>query len=77
VKEFERNWAQFCGTKYAVGLSNGTDALVLALEALHVGPGDEVIVQGNAYIADALVVDYVGARMVLVDQVSSVTVAFE
>jgi dTDP-4-amino-4,6-dideoxygalactose transaminase len=35
VKEFEHNWAQYCGTKHAVGLSNGTNALILALEAMH------------------------------------------
>jgi dTDP-4-amino-4,6-dideoxygalactose transaminase len=67
VQTFESQFSMFVGTKHCVGVSNGTDALVLALEALGVGPGDEVILQGNAFIADAMAIDAVGAKMVLVD----------
>lgn len=67
VRTFESQFAMFVGTKHCVGVSNGTDALVLALEALEVGPGDEVILQGNAGVAEAMAIDSVGARAVLVD----------
>jgi len=67
VQDFELKWASYVNTKHCVGLTSGTDALLVAMEALGVGEGDEVILQGNAYIADALVVDKCGARMVLID----------
>src|SRR3989344_852549 len=51
VKDFERAWASYIGTEHAVGVSNGSDALWLALKAFNIGPGDEVITQGNAYNA--------------------------
>lgn len=68
VKTFEEEFAAFVGTKHCVGLCTGTDALMLALEAFGIGPGDEVITQGNAYIADGLAVEYAGATLVLADQ---------
>ncbi len=64
---FEEEFAKFCNVKYCVGTGNGLDALILSLKALDVGPGDEVIVPSNTYIATALAVTYVGAKPVLVD----------
>lgn len=64
---FEEEFAAWCGAKYALGVASGLDAIVLALKALGVGPGDEVIVPGNTYIATALAVSYTGAKVVLVD----------
>lgn len=64
---FEKNFAQFCNTKYCIGVGNGLDALMLALKALGVGKGDEVIVPSNTYIATALAVTYVGATPVFVE----------
>ena len=67
VEEFERDFARFAGCEYAVGVSNGLDALRLALMAVGIGSGDEVILPANTYIATALAVSAVGARPVLVD----------
>jgi len=67
VSNFEKDFAQFCGTKFAVGVSSGTDALFLALESLGIGEGDEVIVPAFTYIATAFTVSYTGARPVFVD----------
>lgn len=67
VGEFERAFAEFVGVDHAVGVSSGLDALRLALTALDVRPGDEVILPANTYIATALAVSAVGARPVLVD----------
>ena len=64
---FEKAFGAFCGTKYCVGVGNGLDALMLALKALGIGGGDEVIVPSNTYIATALAVTYVGARPVFVE----------
>jgi dTDP-4-amino-4,6-dideoxygalactose transaminase len=61
VEAFERDWAAYCGVDYAVGVANGTDALQLALTALGVGPGDEVIVPANTFIATAAAVVRAGA----------------
>ena len=66
-RAFEEEFAAWCGAKYALGVASGLDAIVLALKALGVGPGDEVIVPGNTYIATALAVSYTGAKVVLVD----------
>jgi dTDP-4-amino-4,6-dideoxygalactose transaminase len=67
VTEFEREWAAYCDSVYGVGISNGTEALRLALLAVGVGPGDEVITVCNTYIATAFAVTYVGATPVFVD----------
>ena len=64
---FEKAFAEYCGTKYCVGVGNGLDALMLVLKALGIGEGDEVIVPSNTYIATALAVTYVGAKPVFVD----------
>ena len=64
---FEKAFAEYCGTKYCIGVGNGLDALVMALKALGVGAGDEVIVPSNTYIATALAVTYVGATPVFVE----------
>jgi len=67
VGEFERAFAELVGVGHAVGVSSGLDALRLALTALDVVPGDEVILPANTYVATALAVSAVGARPVLVD----------
>ncbi len=67
VERFEEQWAKFCGAKYCVGVANGLEALQLSLHALGVGPGDEVIVPSNTYIATWLAVSHCGARPVPVE----------
>jgi dTDP-4-amino-4,6-dideoxygalactose transaminase len=67
VEAFEREFADYCGTATAIGISSGTEAIVLALRALEVGPGDEVIVPANSFIATAEAVSLVGATPRLVD----------
>jgi dTDP-4-amino-4,6-dideoxygalactose transaminase len=67
VKQFETEYAQFNQTEYAVGISNGLDALHIALVTLGIGKGDEVIVPSNTYIATALAVSYVGATPIFVE----------
>ena len=64
---FEKSFAEYCDSKYCIGVGNGLDALMLALKALGVGEGDEVIVPSNTYIATALAVTYVGATPVFVE----------
>lgn len=61
VEAFEVEWANYCEADYAVGLANGLDALTLALRALDIGPGDEVIVPSHTYIATWLAVSATGA----------------
>jgi dTDP-3-amino-3,4,6-trideoxy-alpha-D-glucose transaminase len=61
VEAFEEEFARYCGSAHAVGVSSGTEALALALRALGVGPGDEVIVPANSFIATAEAVTLVGA----------------
>ncbi len=67
VARFEREFAAFCGAKEAIGVGSGTDALWLALLALGVGEGDEVITVPNTFIATAEAVTYCGAKPVFVD----------
>jgi dTDP-4-amino-4,6-dideoxygalactose transaminase len=67
VARFEANFAAYVGTRHCVGVESGTAALLLALEALNIGPGDEVIIPANTYIASALAVSALGALPVLVD----------
>jgi dTDP-4-amino-4,6-dideoxygalactose transaminase len=62
VADFEADYASWCEVEHAVGVSSGTEALVLALRALEVGPGDEVLVPANSFIATAEAVSLVGAR---------------
>lgn len=64
---FEKAFAEYCGTKYCVGVGNGLDALMLAIKAKGIGKGDEVIVPSNTYIATALAVTYTGATPVFVE----------
>jgi len=67
VEAFESEFAAYCQTKFSIGLANGLDALVLALRAMDVGPGDEVIVPSNTYIATWLAVSQCGATPVPVE----------
>jgi len=67
LTQFEEEFAKFCKSKYAVGISSGTAALHIALEAMGVGPGDEVITVCNTYVATAFAISYCGATPVFVD----------
>ena len=67
VDRFEADYASYCGAAHAVGVANGLDALHLALRAMDVGPGDEVIVPSNTYIATWLAVSQCGAIPVPVE----------
>jgi dTDP-4-amino-4,6-dideoxygalactose transaminase len=67
VERFEKEFAAFTGTPYAVGVNNGTTALHLAMLALGIGPGDEVIIPANTFIATAWGVSHAGATPVFVD----------
>jgi len=67
VEEFENNFAKYTGAKYAIGVSNGTAALHLAMLVLGIGEGDEVIVPANTFIATPWGVSHAGATPVFVD----------
>ncbi|MEO0248159.1 MAG: DegT/DnrJ/EryC1/StrS family aminotransferase [candidate division WOR-3 bacterium] len=67
LKEFEEAFARYCGVKHAIGVANGTDALILALKALGIGPGDEVITAVNTFIATAEAIIHAGATPIFVD----------
>lgn len=67
LKSFEKNLAEFVGTKYAVGLNSGYDALHMSLRAAGIGPGDEVIVPAHTFVATCSAVVNAGATPVLVD----------
>lgn len=67
VSAFEREFAAYCGVAHCVGVANGTDALELALVGMGVGPGAEVLLPANTFIATALAVSHVGATVVPVD----------
>lgn len=64
---FEEKFAQYCAAKYCIGCGSGLDALMIALKAIGIGPGDEVIVPANTFIASALAVSYAGATPILVE----------
>jgi dTDP-4-amino-4,6-dideoxygalactose transaminase len=61
VAAFEREWAAWCEARHAIGVASGTEALALALRALEIGPGDEVVVPANSFVATAEAVSLVGA----------------
>lgn len=65
--KFEKQFANYCGTKYCIGVGNGLDAIRLILQGLDIGAGDEVIVPATTFIATALAVTYVGAVPVFVE----------
>lgn len=67
VQEFEARFARYCGTRYAVGVGDGTSALMLALRGLAVGPGDEVITAPNSFVASASAAALLGATPRFVD----------
>jgi dTDP-4-amino-4,6-dideoxygalactose transaminase len=67
VREFEENFARYCGVKHCVAVDTGTSALHLALLAAGVGPGDEVITAANTFIATCEAISYCGAVPILVD----------
>ncbi len=66
-QKFEQDFARYCGCDYGIGISNGTDALALALRACQVGPGDEVITVSHTFIATVEAIALVGATPVFVD----------
>ncbi len=67
VEAFEREFAAYCSAKHCVGVGNGTDALFIALKGFGIGPGDEVIVPANSFIATSEAVSMTGATVVFVD----------
>ena len=67
VRRFEDSFAEALGARHCIGLGNGTDAIVIALKALGVGPGDEVITAANSFIATSEAITMAGARVVFVD----------
>lgn len=67
VKKFEEEFAKYCGTKYAIGVANGLDALRLILKAMNISQGDEIIIPSHTFIATALAIQDVGAKPVFVD----------
>ena len=67
VKAFEDAFAQYCGVGHCLGLANGTDALFIALKALGIGAGDEVITVANTFVATSEAIKMAGAQVVFVD----------
>src|SRR5205085_5048414 len=67
VAAFEEEFARYCGAKHAVGVANGTDALTIALRAMGVGPGDDVVVPSYTFYASAEAIPPTGARPVFCD----------
>lgn len=67
VSSFEEEFAAYTGAKYCVGLASGLDALQIAFRALNIGPGDEVLVQGNTYIASVMGITMNGATPVIIE----------
>mgnify|MGYP003411853524 FL=1 len=71
---FEKNFAQLCGTKYAIGVANGTDALFLSMMALGIGEGDEVITAPNSYLASASSIALARATPVFADPLDDMNI---
>ena len=67
LEEFEASFAEYCGTNFALGVANGSDALFLSLKAMDIGEGDEVITCPNSFIASAWVIEATKAKPVFVD----------
>jgi len=67
VEEFEKNFAKFCNCEHAIGVGSGTEALWMALLALGIGPGDEVVTVPNTFIATAEAITFCGAKPAFVD----------
>lgn len=67
LKKFEEEFASFCNTRYAIGVANGSDALILALRACSIGEGDEVITVPHTFISTAEAISNVGGKVVFVD----------
>jgi dTDP-4-amino-4,6-dideoxygalactose transaminase len=67
VERFEAAWAAYCGAEHCVGVGNGTDAITVALRAMGIGPGDEVVVPANTFVATATAVSAAGATPVFAD----------
>ncbi len=67
IEKFEHSVAKYCGTRYAIALNSGTDALTCALHGLGIGKGDEVITPPNSFIASTAAIIHVGARPIFVD----------
>ena len=67
LTKFEESFAKLIGTKYAIGVNSGTDAIKLSLKALNIGPGDEVITVANTFVSTVGAICELGATPVLVD----------
>ncbi|MBE17368.1 MAG: cell wall biogenesis protein [Nitrospinae bacterium] len=67
VEKFEKKFAELCGTKYAIGVNSGTDALILSMRSLDIGTGDEVITVPNTFVATASAIALLGAKPIFVD----------
>lgn len=67
VKEFENQFAKYCGVKYCIGVASGTDALLLSLKAINVNPNNEVITPCNTFISTVFAILQSGAKPILVD----------
>ena len=67
LTRFEESFAKLIGTKYAIGVNSGTDAIKLSLKAMNIGPGDEVITAANTYVATVGAICELGATPVFVD----------
>ncbi len=67
VSNFEKEYSNYCQAKYTIGVGNGMDAIILMLKAAGIGPGNEVLVPSNTYIATWLAVTYTGARPIPVE----------
>jgi dTDP-4-amino-4,6-dideoxygalactose transaminase len=67
LADFENAFASFCGVKHCIGVANGTDAIFIALKALGIGPGDEVITVANSFIATSEAITMAGAKVAFID----------